>query len=130
MYNIYIVLFTYNIYIVLFSYKLAIISFTSNVYIVSFIYNVYIILFTSNVNRMLTECRGLCDAGRIFALQEQTVALLSDRGAARVGQLLLLLPPARALCKNTLKELLFKPTIGDVSIERLLEDMVMSTMAN
>ncbi|KAF7987664.1 hypothetical protein HCN44_003527 [Aphidius gifuensis] len=73
------------------------------------------------------ECRGLCDTGRVSALQEQTVTLLSERGAARVGRLLLLLPPARALCRTTLQELLFKPTVGDVSIERLLNDMIRAT---
>ncbi|KAK2583544.1 hypothetical protein KPH14_009499 [Odynerus spinipes] len=70
------------------------------------------------------ESRGLCEAGRVSALQEQTVAVLCERDARRVGRLLLLLPPARALCRATLQELLFKPTVGDVSVERLLGDMV------
>lgn len=60
-------------------------------------------------------------------IQEQTVAVLGERGAGRVGRLLLLLPPARALCRGTLQELLFKPTVGDVSVERLLGDMVRAT---
>ncbi|XP_051166335.1 protein dissatisfaction-like isoform X1 [Leptopilina boulardi] len=76
------------------------------------------------------ECRGLCEAARVTALQEQTVAVLSDRGAGRIGQLLLLLPPARALYRSTLHELLFKPTVGDVSVERLLEDMVRTSRPN
>ncbi|XP_011494535.1 PREDICTED: nuclear receptor subfamily 2 group F member 5-like [Ceratosolen solmsi marchali] len=70
------------------------------------------------------ESRGLCEAARVTALQEQTVSVLSDRGAGRVGHLLLLLPPARALCRRTLQDLLFQPTVGDVSVERLLDDMV------
>ncbi|XP_043498754.1 protein dissatisfaction-like [Polistes fuscatus] len=70
------------------------------------------------------ESRGLCESGRVSALQEQTVAVLCERDARRVGRLLLLLPPARALCRSTLHELLFKPTVGDVSVERLLGDMV------
>ncbi|KAK9297574.1 hypothetical protein QLX08_008791 [Tetragonisca angustula] len=70
------------------------------------------------------ESRGLCEPGRIAALQEQTVTVFCEREARRVGRLLLLLPPARALCRSTLQELLFKPTVGDVSVERLLGDMV------
>ncbi|XP_076378388.1 nuclear receptor subfamily 2 group E member 1 isoform X1 [Megalopta genalis] len=70
------------------------------------------------------ESRGLCERGRVSALQEQTVAVFCERDARRVGRLLLLLPPARALCRSTLQELLFKPTVGDVSVERLLGDMV------
>ncbi|KAK0071356.1 hypothetical protein PV325_011753, partial [Microctonus aethiopoides] len=69
------------------------------------------------------ESRGLCDIGRVTTLQEQTVTVLGERGAGRVGRLLLLLPPARALCRGTLQELLFKPTVGEVSVERLLGDM-------
>lgn len=70
------------------------------------------------------ESRNLCEPGRVSALQEQTVAVFCERDARRVGRLLLLLPPARALCRVTLHELLFKPTVGDVSVERLLGDMV------
>ncbi|XP_046476655.1 nuclear receptor subfamily 2 group E member 1 isoform X1 [Neodiprion pinetum] len=73
------------------------------------------------------ESRGLAEAVRVTALQEQTVAVLGEQGAGRVGRLLLLLPPARALCRRTLQELLFKPTVGDVSVERLLGDMVHAT---
>ncbi|XP_048504800.1 nuclear receptor subfamily 2 group E member 1-like isoform X2 [Athalia rosae] len=73
------------------------------------------------------ESRGLVEAARVMALQEQTVAVLGERGAGRVGRLLLLLAPARALCRKTLQELLFKPTVGDVSVERLLGDMVRAT---
>ncbi|XP_023290718.1 nuclear receptor subfamily 2 group E member 1 [Orussus abietinus] len=73
------------------------------------------------------ESRGLCEPGRVSALQEQTVSVLAERGAGRVGRLLLLLPPARALCRSTLQELLFKPTVGDVTVERLLGDMVRAT---
>ncbi|KAL6437213.1 hypothetical protein ACFW04_005041 [Cataglyphis niger] len=70
------------------------------------------------------ESQNLCEPGRVSALQEQTVAVFCERDARRVGRLLLLLPPARALCRVTLHELLFKPTVGDVSVERLLGDMV------
>ncbi|XP_023245725.1 nuclear receptor subfamily 2 group E member 1-like [Copidosoma floridanum] len=76
------------------------------------------------------ESRGLCDAARITALQEQTVSVLSDRGAGRVGHLLMLLPPARALCRRTLQELLFKPTVGDIGVERLLDDMLSAVRSN
>ncbi|XP_011864464.1 PREDICTED: nuclear receptor subfamily 2 group E member 1-like [Vollenhovia emeryi] len=74
--------------------------------------------------RSIVESRNLCEPGRVAALQEQTVAVFCERDARRVGRLLLLLPPARALCRATLHELLFKPTVGDVSVERLLGDMV------
>uniref|UniRef100_A0ABD2WGW5 Uncharacterized protein n=1 Tax=Trichogramma kaykai TaxID=54128 RepID=A0ABD2WGW5_9HYME len=72
---------------------------------------------------MISESRGLSDAARVTASQEQTVSVLSDRGG-RVGQLLLLLPPIRALCRHTLQELLFKQTIGEADFERLLGDVV------
>ncbi|XP_044579227.1 protein dissatisfaction-like isoform X5 [Cotesia glomerata] len=73
------------------------------------------------------ESRGLGDAARVLTLQEQTVTVLGERGAGRVGRLLLLLSPVRALCRGTLEELLFKPTVGEVSVERLLGDMVRAT---
>ncbi|XP_034947804.1 nuclear receptor subfamily 2 group F member 6-like [Chelonus insularis] len=73
------------------------------------------------------ESRGLCDASRVSTLQEQTVTVLGERGAGRVGRLLLLLSPVRAICRNALEELLFKPTVGEVSVERLLGDMVRAT---
>ena len=79
---------------------------------------------------LFLESRGLCEAARVTSLQEQTMAVLCDRGTGRVGQLLLLLPPARALYRSTLHELLFKPTVGDVSVERLLEDMVRTSRPN
>lgn len=75
----------------------------------------------------MTESRGLGDAARVLTLQEQTVTVLGERGAGRVGRLLLLLSPVRALCRGTLEELLFKPTVGEVSVERLLGDMVRAT---
>ncbi|XP_057319130.1 protein dissatisfaction-like isoform X2 [Microplitis mediator] len=73
------------------------------------------------------ESRGLGDSARVLTLQEQTVTVLGERGAGRVGRLLLLLSPVRALCRGTLEELLFKPTVGEVSVERLLSDMVRAT---
>lgn len=82
----------------------------------------YVILFDVFFQHL--ESRNLCEPGRVSALQEQTVAVFCERDARRVGRLLLLLPPARALCRATLHELLFKPTVGDVSVERLLGDMV------
>ncbi|CAK9831363.1 Nuclear receptor subfamily 2 group E member 1 [Anthophora retusa] len=90
-------------------------------FLLSFLSDILILNFTTV---FYLESRGLCEPGRVTALQEQTVAVFCERDARRVGRLLLLLPPARALCRSTLQELLFKPTVGDVSVERLLGDMV------
>ncbi|KAJ8667113.1 hypothetical protein QAD02_008775, partial [Eretmocerus hayati] len=78
------------------------------------------------------ECRGLCESARVSALQEQTVSVLAERGASRLGQLLLLLAPARSLCRSSLHELLLSPsatgpTSGvdmSLSVERLLDDVL------
>lgn len=97
---------------------------TLNLFRINVLVDVQIFLINIFFSKSSVESRNLCEPTRVAALQEQTVAVFCERDARRVGRLLLLLPPARALCRATLHELLFKPTVGDVSVERLLGDMV------
>jgi hypothetical protein len=50
----------------------------------------------------------------------------AGRHKARFGKLLLLLPSVGSLSRQSLEELFFRKTVGDVPIERLLGDMVKS----
>ncbi|KAJ9582077.1 hypothetical protein L9F63_003579, partial [Diploptera punctata] len=76
------------------------------------------------------ETRGLRDAAHVELLQDQTHVMLHEycaaRHKARFGKLLLLLPSVGSLSRQSLEELFFKKTVGDVPIERLLGDMVKS----
>ncbi|KAJ4442864.1 hypothetical protein ANN_04457, partial [Periplaneta americana] len=76
------------------------------------------------------ECRGLRDAAHVELLQDQTHVMLHEycatRHKARFGKLLLLLPSVGSLSRQSLEELFFRKTVGDVPIERLLGDMVKS----
>lgn len=59
-------------------------------------------------------------------LQSQTIAMLLEKcGGTRMAQLLLTLPCIRmAADRRVLQELLFRKTVGEVTIERLLGDLV------
>ncbi|KDR24490.1 Photoreceptor-specific nuclear receptor [Zootermopsis nevadensis] len=74
--------------------------------------------------------RGLRDAAHVELLQDQTHVMLHEycaaRHKARFGKLLLLLPSVGSLSRQSLEELFFRKTVGDVPIERLLGDMVKS----
>ncbi|GFG31909.1 hypothetical protein Cfor_11965, partial [Coptotermes formosanus] len=76
------------------------------------------------------ESRGLRDAAHVELLQDQTHVMLHEycaaRHKARFGKLLLLLPSVGSLSRQSLEELFFRKTVGDVPIERLLGDMVKS----
>ncbi|XP_044736926.1 nuclear receptor subfamily 2 group E member 1-like [Chrysoperla carnea] len=91
-----------------------------------------------------SDCQHLADSGHVELLQDQTYVMLQEycnstsnrlhrlnsgdkRGAVRFGKLLLALPAVQSLSKRSLEELLFKKTIGDVAIERLLIDMIKSS---
>jgi hypothetical protein len=82
--------------------------------------------------RVHTDCRGLRDTERAESLQEQTQVLLGEHCARlrceasarrRLGRLLLLLPASRRPPADTLQELFFRHTVGEVPIERLLGEM-------
>ncbi|XP_068084382.1 photoreceptor-specific nuclear receptor-like [Anabrus simplex] len=77
------------------------------------------------------ESRGLRDPVHVELLQDQTHVMLHEycaaRHKARFGKLLLLLPSVHSLSRQSIEELFFRKTVGDVSIERLLGDMVKST---
>lgn len=83
----------------------------------------------------------MCDPAHIEFLQDQTYIMLQEYcnsttnrirlngdkrpvGAVRFGKLLLVIPAIQSISKRSLELLLFKKTIGDVAIERLLIDMV------
>uniref|UniRef100_A0A182VR55 Nuclear receptor subfamily 2 group E member 1 n=1 Tax=Anopheles minimus TaxID=112268 RepID=A0A182VR55_9DIPT len=62
----------------------------------------------------------------VLLLQDQTVALLHEKcGGVRLGHLLLLLPAIKAAANaKVLQEMLFRKTVGEVAIERLLLDLM------
>jgi nuclear receptor subfamily 2 group E member 1 len=77
------------------------------------------------------------DLQSIIAFQDQTQLTLSKYDASayptqpfRFGKLLLLLPSLRTVSSQTIEELFFKKTIGNISIERVILDMYKSPMAN
>jgi hypothetical protein len=79
----------------------------------------------------------LKDLQSIIAFQDQTQLTLSKYDATayptqpfRFGKLLLLLPSLRTVSSQTIEELFFKKTIGNISIERVILDMYKSPMAN
>lgn len=92
------------------------------------------------------ECRGLCEPTHVELLQDQTHVMLHEycnqkqsthhqhhhhhhhsNNKARFGKLLLALPAVQSVSRRSLEELLFRQTVGDVSIERLLGDLAKAT---
>lgn len=84
------------------------------------------------------ECRGLCEAAHVELLQDQTHVMLHEYCAqrshigttsprGRFGKLLLALPAVQAVSRTGLEELLFRQTVGDVTIDRLLQDLATAT---
>jgi nuclear receptor subfamily 2 group E protein 1 len=86
------------------------------------------------------QCSTSChpkDLQSIISFQDQTQLTLSKYDATayptqpfRFGKLLLLLPALRTVSAQTIEELFFKKTIGNISIERVILDMYKSPMAN
>lgn len=74
----------------------------------------------------LTERPGLLARHHIACLQDQTLSLLNEKsGPVRMGHLLLLLPTIKqAADPQSLQEIFFKRTIGEVAVERILEDLL------
>ncbi|KAG5886090.1 hypothetical protein JTB14_031691 [Gonioctena quinquepunctata] len=76
------------------------------------------------------ESRGLCEPTHVELLQDQTHVMLHEYCAhrqshhkGRFGKLLLTLPAVQSISRRGLEELLFKQTVGDVAIDRLLGDL-------
>lgn len=82
----------------------------------------------------LTDCRGLCEPSHIELLQDQTHMMLQEYctqrhnvNKGRFGKLLLTLPAVQSVPKRGLEELLFRQTVGDVAIDRLLVELAKNT---
>ncbi|KAJ8973186.1 hypothetical protein NQ317_009127 [Molorchus minor] len=80
------------------------------------------------------ECRGLCEPTHVELLQDQTHVMLHEYCAqrqahhkGRFGKLLLTLPAVQSVTRRGLEELLFRQTVGDVAIDRLLGDLAKAT---
>ncbi|KAL3282879.1 hypothetical protein HHI36_006038 [Cryptolaemus montrouzieri] len=83
------------------------------------------------------ECRGLCEPSHIELLQDQTHMMLHEYcnqkhsvSKGRFGKLLLTLPAVQSVPKRGLEELLFRQTVGDVAIDRLLSDLAKNTQSH
>ncbi|KAK9878452.1 hypothetical protein WA026_022092 [Henosepilachna vigintioctopunctata] len=83
------------------------------------------------------ECRGLCEPSHIELLQDQTHIMLHEYcnqrhnvNKGRFGKLLLTLPAVQSVTKRGLEELLFRQTVGDVAIDRLLVDLAKNTQVH
>ncbi|VVC89845.1 unnamed protein product, partial [Leptidea sinapis] len=73
---------------------------------------------------------GLSETQPVEMLQDQAQCILADyvrtrytRQPTRFGRLLLLLPSLRAVRPRSIEQLLFRDTVGDVSVATLLHDM-------
>ncbi|XP_058822922.1 nuclear receptor subfamily 2 group E member 1-like isoform X2 [Topomyia yanbarensis] len=69
---------------------------------------------------------NLYSAHEVLLLQDQTIGLLHEKcGGVRLGHLLLLLPGIKSAANpKILQEMLFRKTVGEVAIERLLLDLM------
>ncbi|KAL0277373.1 UNVERIFIED_CONTAM: hypothetical protein PYX00_004689 [Menopon gallinae] len=80
-----------------------------------------------------SEATGLRDRVRVEMLQDQTHIVLHDHcisqdsPKARFGKLLMLLSSVSVFSKEIIEELLFRKTIGSISIERVVIDMLKNT---
>ncbi|XP_045534716.1 protein dissatisfaction [Papilio machaon] len=77
-----------------------------------------------------TDTPGLSETQPVEMLQDQAQCILADyvrtrytRQPTRFGRLLLLLPSLRAVRARSIELLLFRETVGDVSVATLLHDM-------
>lgn len=88
----------------------------------------YVVLL--NFICFITECRGLYEPTHVELLQDQTHIMLleycmqkQNHRKGRFGKLLLTLPSVQGISRKGLEDLLFRQTIGDVVIDRLLRDI-------
>uniref|UniRef100_A0A0L8GWU3 NR LBD domain-containing protein n=1 Tax=Octopus bimaculoides TaxID=37653 RepID=A0A0L8GWU3_OCTBM len=93
-----------------------------------------IVIFKTVFPNAGSEMKSLRDFHTIAGLQDQAQVTLSKyiQGSYpsqpfRFGKLLLLLPTLRSISGNTIEELFFRKTIGNIPIERLLVDMYKSS---
>ncbi|XP_055318477.1 photoreceptor-specific nuclear receptor-like [Sitodiplosis mosellana] len=73
------------------------------------------------------DCVGLTSTYEIAILQDESLKLLAESsgGATRMGHILLTLPYIRAAAdRKVIQELLFKKTVGEVAIEKLLGELI------
>ncbi|GAB0088573.1 nuclear receptor subfamily 2 group E member 1-like [Sergentomyia squamirostris] len=72
------------------------------------------------------ESIGLLSTHQVASLLDQTIQLLYEKcGGIRLGHLLLLLPAVKLAADPTLiQQTFFKRTIGEVAVERILEDLM------
>ncbi|XP_059621785.1 protein dissatisfaction-like [Phlebotomus argentipes] len=72
------------------------------------------------------ESIGLLATHQVASLLDQTIQLLYEKcGGIRLGHLLLLLPAVKLAADPTMiQQTFFKRTIGEVAVERILEDLM------
>lgn len=88
------------------------------------------IITSSTTPSSSTEVKTLHDVSEVAAVQDHTQLTLNKYIATahpsqpfRFGKLLLLLPSLRSVSNNTIEELFFRRTIGNIPIERIICDM-------
>lgn len=73
------------------------------------------------------DCQEIISVAQIASLQEQTLGLLYEKCASisRYGHVLMIIPQIKSSGNpKSLQELLFKGTVGEVAIERILGDLI------
>src|SRR5690348_2546401 len=97
-----------------------------------FLFFPFLIVFPGSENSSTSSNQHeLRDVASVAALQDQAQLTLSKyigslyptQQAFRFGRLLLTLPSLRAVSTNSIEELFFRKTIGNIAIVRLLSDM-------
>ncbi|KAK5646021.1 hypothetical protein RI129_004485 [Pyrocoelia pectoralis] len=80
------------------------------------------------------DSRGLCEPNHVELLQDQTHVMLHEYCSqkhssykGRFGKLLLSLLAVQAISRRGLEELLFRQTVGDVAVDRLLGELAKAT---
>jgi nuclear receptor subfamily 2 group E protein 3 len=75
---------------------------------------------------LFIETRGLKDPQLVENLQDQAQMMLSQHvsNPSRFGKLLLVLPTLKSIGVNRIEKLYFSQTIGNLSIEKLLSDLL------
>lgn len=99
-----------------------------------------LVLFKTSFEKDSTQdggCQTLNDAPAVAAMQDHTQLTLNKYIAAahpgqplRFGKLLLLLPILKGVSGQTIEELFFRKTIGNIPIVRIICDMYKSTPAD
>nr|CAI5846736.1 unnamed protein product [Callosobruchus analis] len=92
-----------------------------------------IALFKISLEKTSSEPRSLIDCAKIASVQDDTQLALSKYISSvhpgqplRFGKLLLLLPTLKNVSGETIEELFFRKTIGNIPIVRIISDMYKS----